>query len=398
MPVQRNLRKLSDYFSGITDYRQSGKIHHRLSDIILICLCGMLAKTDSWEEIEAFCRFHEARFREFLDLPYGIPSHDTLERVMRFLNPKEMQNSLNRLLADLRKAIKANRAKKDEADNTKNADHAGDAVAIDGKTLRGSRDEAKGQTVLHMVHAWSSADGLLLGETRTSEKSNEIAAIPELLETLALEKCTVTIDAMGCQIAIAQKIRKKKAHYVLGLKGNQAIAHQEVQEYFQFAEDCAYLDLPHQKHTTLDKGHGRIERREYTILTDLTGLEWVSKWKDLAAVVRVRSHRTIKDKTSIEDRFYLTSLTDIKVIAHAIRSHWGVENKLHWSLDVVFQEDKKRDRKDYAAENLAVIRRFDLTLLRADTSYSATGPHKRGRATWSIDYLLQVLTGSLESE
>lgn len=375
MAAKRQLRKISEYFIGLNDRRQEGKIQHKLSDIILICLCGMLAKNDSWEEIEDFCNFHIKTFREFLELPNGIPSHDTMGRVMRNLNPKELKHCLDKLVHDLRRV------------------QQGDYVAIDGKTLKGTIDSGEGKTALHMVHAWSSANGLLLGQVKTEEKSNEITAIPELLDTLFLENCTVTIDAMGCQVKIAKKIRKKKAHYVLALKGNQGTTADEVIKYFEFAEGCKYLDIPVKRHTTLEKGHGRIERREYIVLTDLSDIPSAKKWPDIAAVVMVRSHRTYRGKTSIEVRYYIASLTDEVEIAKAIRAHWGVENKLHWSLDMIFNEDRKRDRKDNAGENMATLRRFALTLLRAETSTKASGPRKRGKATWDISYLFKVILG-----
>jgi len=278
---KRQLRKIETYFISLSDKRQPGKIQHLLSDIIMLSLCGMLAKLDSWEEIEDFCVFHEDTFKRFLDLPNGIPSHDTLERVMKTLNPQELKNCLGKLVHDLRRIV------------------TGDVISLDGKTLKATAEDPERKTALHLVHAWSSANGILLGEVEAGNHVGEIRAIPELLETLLLEGCTVTIDAIGCQTKIAEKIRKKKADYVLALKRNQETTYEEVSEYFKFAEECNFHEIAVSKHVSLCKGHGRIERREVFALTDLKDLPCAAKWKDLAAVVMIRTHRTIAEKLQL---------------------------------------------------------------------------------------------------
>jgi len=375
MAAKKKFRAIGEYFQTLADRRQEGKIKHKLSDIILLCLCGMIAKLDSWEEIESFCKHHIAIFKQFLELPNDIPSHDTMERVMRTLNPKELKRCLSKLVYDLRKIVK------------------GDVVSIDGKTLKATAEDPERKTALHLVHAWSSANGLLLGQYQAGSHVGEITAIPELLDTLQIEGCTITIDAIGCQVKIAQKIKKKKADFVLALKGNQETTAKEVADYFKFAESCKFLDIPAKEYVTLSRGHGRIEKREVYVLTDLTDLPSSKKWPGLEAVVMIRTHRTLRDVTTVSERYYLTSLTDEKAIAHAIRSHWNVENQLHWSLDVVWGEDRKRDRKDYAGLNMATLRRFALTLLRADTSLKMSAPRKRGLATWDINYLVKIIFG-----
>lgn len=360
---------ISESFSGITEPRESNK-RHKLIDIITIALCAVICGADTWEDIEEFGHTKKEWFERFLELPHGIPAHDTFARVFSSIDPKEFQQAFLSWIGAIQRVAKG-------------------IIAVDGKTVRHSC--TKDSPPLHIVSAWAHENRMVLGQVKTKEKSNEITAIPELLQVLALEGCIVTIDAMGCQRAIAETIIKKKADYVFGLKGNQGTLHEDVKLYF---EDSSFKDHPYDYYETIDGDHGRIETRRYWSTSAIDWLSDQASWKDLSTIVMVERERMVDGKTSNETSYYITSLkSDAKTIAHAIRGHWGIENSLHWVLDIAFREDESRIRKDHAPANFAIIRHMALNLLRQETSSKRSIKGKRLKAGWDTGYLGKILNG-----
>jgi predicted transposase YbfD/YdcC len=360
-----NGKSIKDCFSGITDPRDSNK-RHQLIDIIAIALCAVICNADTWEEIEEFGQAKHEWFRMFLELPHGIPSPDTFARVFASLDPVEFREAFLRWV----EAVKGH-------------------IAIDGKTVRHSYGNET--PPIHMVSAWALENRMVLGQVKTYEKSNEITAIPELLQVLALEGCIVTIDAMGCQKTIAGKIIDKGADYVLGLKKNQGNLHADVELFFQDCLESRFQGVPYDYCETIDGDHGRIETRRYWATSDV---EWLSDkplWKDLRTIVMVERERNLDGEVSVETGYYISSLgSEIKQLAKAVRGHWGIENSLHWVLDIAFREDESRIRKDHAPENFAILRHMALNVLRKETSVKSI-KRKRLRAGWDNDYLVKIL-------
>jgi predicted transposase YbfD/YdcC len=376
---------ISEHFATLTDPRVERSKEHLLLDIVTIALCAVICGADDWVAIETFGREKVDWLRTFLSLRGGIPSHDTFGRVFARLDPDEFR----RCFLDWVQAMAGTVVEQDNR-----------VIAVDGKTLRRSHDRAKGKGALHLVSAWASARGLVLGQQAVDSKSNEITAIPHLLRLLALEGATVTIDAMGCQTAIAEQIVQADANYVLALKGNQSSVHDRVQRAFADARQAAGtplaltdLDIA----TAVNKEHGRLERRRCWALSDPAYLAYIDPdrvWPQLRSVVMVEAERRIQDTVTAETRFYLSSLPpNATVLNQAIRNHWGIENRLHWVLDVVFHEDGSRVRTDHAPQNFAVLRHFALNLLRQETSTKASLAKKRFRAALNDAYLCTVLSG-----
>lgn len=368
--------RIGEYFADLTDPRVERGKRHALLDIFVIALCAVICGADSWVEMEAYGRAKEAWLREFLALPNGIPTHDTFARVLARLDPEEVQRCFARWIQAL------------------SAVTAGAVIALDGKTLRRSFDRASGKGAITMVSAWATANQLVLGQQKVDGKSNEITAIPQLLDLLALEGCLVTMDAMGCQREIAQRIVSKEAEYVLALKGNQGTVYEEVDGFFRWARAREFAEVAHTSYQTVEKDHGRIEERRYWLVTEIAWLLPTANWPGLRSIGMVEARRTVGEQTTVEQRYYLTSLSDdVHRFGQAVRSHWGIENGLHWVLDVVFQEDQSRLRRDHAAENFAVLRHLALSLLRQERSCRNGLKVKRLKAAWNNDYLTKVLFG-----
>lgn len=363
--------------------RQCKNLRHRLVDILVIGFCGVLCGCDDFVEIEEFGRAKEPFFRRFLELVNGIPSHDTFRRVFQSVCPQALQGCLIGWLKGLgRRAVPA---------------AADEVVAIDGKTLRRTFDRAKGLGALHLVSAWATANGLTLGQVAVDAKSNEITAIPELIELLDLKDCVVTIDAAGCQREIAAHIVAKEADYVLALKENQPTLYDQVSDYFLEQLEKEGPDRKLRHHREIEEGHGRSETRETFVAPATQEMVASGAWLGLATVVlvirRCVDHST--GKSSDEVRYFISSLpAKVKRLAGAVRQHWGIENGLHWVLDVAFNEDRMRQRDRNGIENLALLNRLAVSLLRQDKTIKAGVKCKRKTAGWDDDYLLHLLFDS----
>jgi len=368
-------RGLLRFFEKLKDPRMNRTKLHSLSDILVITICAVICGADEWTEIELFGKSKRKWFKTFLALPNGIPSHDTFGRVFSRLDPNQLEQCFQRWMAAMAECT------------------GGQLIAIDGKTIRRSFNKADNKAAIHVVSAWSETNSLVLGQVATDEKSNEIKAIPRLLKMLDITDSVVTIDAMGCQKAIAKQIVKQKGHYVLQVKKNHAGLHDVIQEMFDEMTSRGIPGVQHASYEHVDAGHGRIEtRRIWT--TDWTG--WYAdrkNWKDLRSFVCVESVREVGNERSTERRYYISDLDgrDAKAMLGYVRGHWGIENKLHWSLDVTFREDDLRQRVGHSAENLSRIRRLALNLLRQDKSVKVGAKAKRLKACIEEGYLLQIL-------
>lgn len=375
---QMAVGSIAFHFGSITDPRVERSKKHKLLDIITITICGVICGADSWVDIVLFGESKKEWLKGFLELPNGIPSHDTFGDVFSRINPEQFRDCFIEWVRAIEELTK------------------GKLVSIDGKTVRRSYDSLGGKEAIHMVSAWSSVNGLVLGQTKTDEKSNEITAIPELLKLLEISGCIVSIDAMGCQKEIAKAIVDKGADYVLSLKQNQGNLHEDVKELFDGAFQLGFDGIDCDTYETVEKGHGRIETRQcWTISNsqDLSYIRSLSEWKNLNSVAMVKAERRIGETVTVESRYYISSLKgDARQLLSAIRGHWGIENSLHWVLDIAFREDDSRVRKDNAPENLAVIRHIALNLLKQEKSLKVGVNAKRKRAGWDNGYLMKILS------
>jgi predicted transposase YbfD/YdcC len=374
---------LVDALAAVPDPRRQCKnLRHQLVDILGIGFCAVLSGCDDFVEIEQFAQAKEPFFRRFLNLPNGIPSHDTFRRVFQAVSPSALQACLIAWLKDLR------------GKPAESAPGAKRAVGMDGKTLRRTFDNARGLGALHVVSAWAADNGITLGQVATDEKSNEITALPQLIELLDLKDCVVTIDAAGCQKNIAAAIVAQEADYVLALKGNQETLHEQTAEYFeqQLGSDRPDAKLRHERQ--VETGHGRTETRDTFVAPLPKSFTGVAAWVGLATIVMVirQSVDHATQKVTGDVRYFISSLpAKVKQIAGVVRGHWGIENRLHWVLDVAFNEDRMRLRDRNAIENLALLNRLAVSVLRQDTRVKAGVKCKRKTAGWNDDYLLHLL-------
>lgn len=356
--------------------REGGNKLHDFMDILIISMCGVLCGAEGFTDIELFGQIKKEWFRTFLKLENGIPSSDTFRRIFAAIDNKKFSECFIRWM-------------KDVANYTK-----GEVVAIDGKTVRRSFDNESNKKAIHMVSAWASKNQLVLGQIKTEEKSNEITAIPKLLELLELKGSTVTIDAMGCQKKIAEKIIEKEADYTLAVKENQSNLYTNIKEYFEWAIENKFKDLEKYDHyTKTEKGHGRIEKRNIWITEDVEWFEEKGKWKNLRTLISVERIAEKSGEISKDTRYFISSKkATAKEHLEIIRSHWGIENNLHWVLDVQMNEDACRVRKDNAAENFTIMRHLALAALKKEKTIKRGIKAKQKAAGWSNDYLMKLLT------
>jgi len=367
-------QSLVAHFGGLTDPRLNRTKDHDLIDILVIAVCTLLCAGETFNDMEDFGHAKQDWFKTFLGLPNGIPSHDTFNRVFAALDPKEFLDCFLRWTQSVRQAVPQ------------------EIVALDGKALR--RALNRDQSVKYVVSAWAESNHLVLGQLKVADKSNEITAVPALLRVLELSGCIVTIDAMGCQKKIAKEIIEADADFVLALKGNQERVHQEVKTFLdQTVVEKAAPRLPKARISkaaaglasleTVEKDHGRLETRRYYQSTELDWFADLAKWEGLKSVGMVEAIREVNGVRSVERRYYLSSLPlDVELFARAVRAHWGVENKVHWVLDVCFREDQSRVRTGYAAENLATLRRLALNLLKREKTKKRGIKGKQLTASW----------------
>ena len=372
-PSQPRDLSIPKFFRKLKDPRRTHRRLHLLQDIIVIALCAVIAGAQDWQEIETFGRKRRDWLKRFLKLPNGIPSHDTLERVFDRIKPQAFHACFGEWVRAIQEALTIKH------------------IAIDGKTLRGSGSAKLGP--LHLVSAWATAQRLSLGQVAVDEKSNEITAIPELLELLDLKGALVTIDAMGCQKAIAQKIIDQGGDYILTVKDNQEHLHADIQQALIQAAETDFAGMEHDTYETRERGHGREEYRCYRVLHDTTGIRHAEDWANLTTIGICYSERTVAGVRSEELRCFIGSKkARAKVYGKALRDHWGIENSLHWQLDVTFDEDRNRVSKRNAAENLGLLRRLTLSLLQAHPAKLSIAK-KRFAAALDPEFLEEILRG-----
>jgi predicted transposase YbfD/YdcC len=362
------------HFATLEDPRIERCQRHKFGDILFLAVTAMLAGANDFVAMEKFGHAKRAWLAKFLELPNGIPSHDTIGRVFALLDPTQFIQCFLSWVQTIHQVT------------------AGQIVAVDGKTARASLDRAKGQNPLHVVNAWATANRVVLGEVMVDTKSNEITAIPKLLQMLELEGAIVTIDALGCQKEIAANIRERGADYVLAVKGNQEHLEEDIINYFAALDEGSKRPRRRSQTSQDAQGHGRVETRWYEAVPVPKTVRHQEEWKDLRSICRVTRVWTERGEQKGEVRYFISSLpADAKVLAQAILGHWGVENGLHWVLDMYFAEDRSRARTEHAAANLAVLRRWIVTLLRQDKSLKAGIEKKRLQAGWNESILEGIL-------
>jgi predicted transposase YbfD/YdcC len=360
------MTSLHQTFGKLHDPRINRKKRHLLLDIIILSILAVLCGAESYDSIELFGKTNYAFLKQLLKLPNGIPSHDTINRVFSILNSKQFE----RLFIQW-------------SNNLKDSGTLEQVIAIDGKTVRGSKDSFHNTSPVHLVHAWSVENNICLGQLKTETKSNEITAIPQILDLLEIKGCIITIDAMGTQKAIAAKIIEKEADYILAVKDNQKTLREEV-------ETASKRYRPVMDVSETEKSHGRIETRQCQVFEKGLIVDSENSWTGLQPVIKITSTREIRDKITVEERFYISSLNTLQPFNIYIRNHWGVENNLHWTLDMVFREDEQRKRTKHAAENFSIVRKIALNLLKKDQGKESLRS-KRLKAAWNKDFLIELM-------
>ena len=364
-----------EHFETLEDPRlDNHNLRHELTDILVITILGTICGADSWTEIHEFALAKQDWLKTFLSLPNGIPSHDTFGRVFSLINPDKLEGCFYAWIDSL------------DIDTNK------EIIAIDGKSLRGSANKRKGHKLLHLVSAWAVNNRLLLAQVKTSEKSNEIEAIPRLLKMLDIKNSIVTIDAMGCQKDIALQIIEQGADYVLALKENQPSLHQDIKSIFALGEYRQFKKMLNKRKVEKVHDHGRKETRRYTLISARDPLLFQLRWPGMKSIGMVEVTRTTNNEVEKSRRFFITSLDeDIDGFMKAVRKHWSIEINLHWSLDVSFKEDLNRARAGHSAQNLATVRRIALNLLTQEKTHKRGIACKRKTAGWNHKYLMEVL-------
>jgi predicted transposase YbfD/YdcC len=378
---KRPLEAIEEHFSRVTDPRKDRTKDHKLIDIIVIAICAVICGAEGWTDIENFGNSKLPWLKTFLELPNGIPSHDTFGRVFSMLDAQQFQLAFYEWVLAVNEIVQ------------------GQIINIDGKRLAGSEDKFLGKRAIYMVSAWAEENEIVLGQRKVEEKSNEITAIPELLKVLAISGCIVTIDAIGTQTHIAQTIVEAQADYVLSVKENQGHLFEDISVLFAVdqAHDFKYATLEH--HQEVNKGHGRIEVRECWCTSNPAYLNLIrdrANWTALQSIAMIVSTRIVAGKQTKKVRYYISSLpSDPERLLHIVRRHWAIENELHWVLDVALNEDHSRVRKDQAPENLAVLRHIALNLLKQEKTAKGGIHAKQLQAAWKEDYLLKVLSAGV---
>lgn len=365
------------HFEALPDPRTGNAVLHRLIDLVTIALCAVICGANEWTDVEEFGHTHETWLKQFLALPNGIPSHDTFGRVFARLDPQAFEQCLERWVQAVVHSLR------------------GQHTALDGKTARGSYDHTAGQAALQTVSAWLVGADLVLGQLQVAPGSNEITTVREMLTWLDLQGCVVTADALHCQTETARLIVERGGDYVLPVKANQATLHQRIEQTFAYEAARGFQGVKHSTYQQRQKGHGRVQTRRYTVIDDPSYLHEINaegRWWQLKSILQVERTREVNGTVTRQRDYYIASLADPAcAMARVIRGHWGIENGLHWRLDVVFREDASRVRTDHAPANVAVLRRFALNLLQRERSYRRGLQAKRLKAAWDTRYLLTVL-------
>jgi len=378
---KKPLEAIEEHFRKVTDPRIDRRKEHKLIDMIVIAICAVICGAEGWTDVENFGNSKLLWLKSFLELPNGIPSHDTFGRVFSMLDAQQFQLAFYEWVMAVNEIVQ------------------GQIINIDGKRLAGSEDKFLGKRAIYMVSAWAEENEIVLGQRKVDEKSNEITAIPELLKLLAIAGCIVTIDAIGTQTNIAETIVAAQADYVLSVKENQGHLFEDISVLFAVdqAYDFKYATLAH--HQEVNKGHGRIEVRECWCTSDPAYLNLIrdrANWTALQSVAMVVSTRIVAGKQTKKTRYYISSLPgDPERLLHIVRRHWAIENELHWVLDVALNEDHSRVRKDQAPENFAVLRHIALNLLKQEKTAKGGIHAKQLQAAWKEAYLLKVLSTAI---